>query len=133
MSWYTNKKFLIGSALTVVMGIAGWIYASSSISITGLSNKAGIVTQGQKGNNFIITRSAPQQSELEHSRRNSVVGKLRQEYVLSHDGLSPALLAGTEPVPPDWMNTRLEQMGELWRVRVKGTEYEIFSVKPLSQ
>jgi hypothetical protein len=115
------------------MGIAGWIYASSSISITGLSNKAGIVTQGQKGNNFIITRSAPQQSELENSRRNSVVGKLRQEYVLSHDGLSPALLAGTEPVPPDWMNTRLEQMGELWRVRVKGTEYEIFSVKPLSQ
>jgi hypothetical protein len=42
--------------------------------------------------------------------------------------LSPALLAGTEPVPPDWMNKRLEQMGESWRVRVRGIEYEIFPV-----
>jgi hypothetical protein len=97
-------------------------------SITGIPNNSGVVTQGQTGNNFIIAHPAPQQSELETSRRKSVVAKLRQEYVFSHDGLSPALLAGTEPVPPDWMNKRLEQMGESWRVRVRGIEYEIFPV-----
>jgi hypothetical protein len=61
-------------------------------------------------------------------RRNILIGKLCQEYILSYDGLSPALLAGTEPVSADWMNKRLEQMGEAWRVRVKGTQYEILSV-----
>jgi hypothetical protein len=128
MRWYADKKFLTGCALTVVIGVAGWIYASSSNSITAIPNNSGVVTQGQTGNNFIIAHPAPQQSELETSRRKSVVAKLRQEYVFSHDGLSPALLDGTEPVPPDWMNKRLEQMGESWRVRVRGIEYEIFPV-----
>jgi hypothetical protein len=86
------------------------------------------MTQGQTGNNFIIAHPAPQQSELETSRRKSLIATLRQEYVFSHDGLSPAFLAGSEPVPPDWMNKRLEKMGELWRVRVREIEYEIFPV-----
>jgi hypothetical protein len=68
----------------------------------------------------------PPKSEI--IRRNILIGKLYQEYILSHDGLSPALLAGTEPVSADWMNKRLEQLGEAWRVRVKGTQYEILSV-----
>jgi hypothetical protein len=66
----------------------------------------------------------PPKSEI--IRRNILIGKLYQEYILSNDGLSPALLAGTEPVSADWMNKRLAQMGESWRVRVKGSEYEIF-------
>jgi hypothetical protein len=53
-------------------------------SITGIPNNSGVVTQGQTGNNFIIAHPAPQQSELETSRRKSVVAKLRQEYVFSH-------------------------------------------------
>jgi hypothetical protein len=28
-------------------------------------------------------------------------------------------------VPAEWMNKRLAQMRELWRVRVKGGEYEV--------
>jgi hypothetical protein len=35
-------------------------------------------------------------------RRIPLLAKLRQEYVLSHDGLSPGLITGTEPVPADW-------------------------------
>jgi hypothetical protein len=60
--------------------------------------------------------------------RDALLRKFYQEYIISQDGLSPALLAGTEPVPADWMNKRLEQIGEAWRVRVKGSQYEIFSV-----
>src|SRR5216684_3094764 len=36
---------------------------------------------------------------------------LRQEYIASHDKVSPANVAGTEPVPDDWMNQRLKEMG----------------------
>jgi hypothetical protein len=41
------------------------------------------MTQGQTGNNFIIAHPAPQQSELETSRRKSLLATLRQEYVFS--------------------------------------------------
>jgi hypothetical protein len=91
-------------------------------SITNVPSNKGIVTQEQTGNNFIVPFPAPEPGS---ARRNVLIGKLRQEYIFSHDGLSPALLAGTEPVPADWMNKRLAQMGELWRVRAKGSEYEI--------
>jgi hypothetical protein len=38
------------------------------------------------------------------------IAKLRQEYILSHDNVSPAMVAGTDPVPDDWMNQRLKEM-----------------------
>lgn len=74
-------------------------------------------------------RSSDGGNTPEYHRRALLLGKLSQEYILSHDGISPALAAGTEPVPADWMNQRLEQMGEAWRVRLKGIGYEMF---PLS-
>jgi len=123
MTW--NTKFVVGSILIpVVLAAAGWIYtrSSPSNSITSIPHNTGIVTQGQTGNNIIVPFPAP---ESESARRNLLLSKLRQEYIFSHDGLSSALLAGTEPVPAEWMNKRLAQMGELWRVRVKGGEYEV--------
>jgi hypothetical protein len=122
VAWYADKKLIVGSAVTVVVGIVGWYFTSSSNSITGVYNS--IVNQGQTTNNFLIPSPAPQQSQLETNRRKSVVTQLRQKYVFSHDKLSPGLLAGTEPVPADWMNKQLEQLGEAWRVRVKGHQYE---------
>jgi hypothetical protein len=125
MRWYRDKKYIVGSILVpIVLAVAGWwIHASfsPSNSITSVLN-TGIVTQGQTGNNIIMPFPTP---EPEPAHRNGLLGRLRQEYILSHDGLSSALLAGTEPVPADWMNKRLEQMRESWRVRVKGSEYEI--------
>jgi hypothetical protein len=116
--------------ITLVLGVALYVGAearsgiekSSENSITSVPNNTGIVTQGQTGNNIIMPFPAP---EPEFARRNALLGRLRQEYIFSHDGLTSALLAGTEPVPADWMNKRLAKMGELWRVRVKGSEYEI--------
>lgn len=51
----------------------------------------------------------------EAQRRQTLLRSLRQEYVLSHDGLSPQLLAGTAPIPKDWVEARLSQLGEAWR------------------
>jgi hypothetical protein len=39
-----------------------------------------------------------------------------REYIASHDEISPALLAGTELPPAEWMNRRLEELGKPWRV-----------------
>lgn len=51
----------------------------------------------------------------EVGRRQALLARLRQEYLLGHDGLTPAMLAGTEPIPSDWVERRLEELGEPWR------------------
>ena len=55
-------------------------------------------------------------SEPESQRRQKVLRRLREEYILSHDGLSAALLAGIEQPPMEWTNGRLKELGEKWTV-----------------
>ena len=57
-----------------------------------------------------------QQNEQERGRRETIYARLREEYMLSHDVLSPALIADLEAIPPEWINKRLEKLGEKWRV-----------------
>jgi hypothetical protein len=54
------------------------------------------------------------QPELQ--RRQMLLVRLRGEYILSQDGLSAALLAGTEQPPAHWTNGRLKELGEKWTV-----------------
>lgn len=54
--------------------------------------------------------------QAEAVRRRQLLKTLSREYILSHDNLSPALLAGTEWPPLDWMNKRLKELGENWSV-----------------
>jgi hypothetical protein len=57
-------------------------------------------------------RDAPaKERAAESAKVGQTIDRLRHEYVISHDGLSSALLAGLEPVPDDWMNDRLRQLG----------------------
>jgi|SRR4051794_26731681 len=53
----------------------------------------------------------------EQKRRTGVILALRNEYILSHDGISSAMLAGLEFPPPEWINGRLTELGENWRVK----------------
>lgn len=53
----------------------------------------------------------------ETARRTALLDKLRQEYILSHDGISPAMAAGLEHAPAEWTNERLRQLGEQWQVQ----------------
>lgn len=46
------------------------------------------------------------------NRASALVDRLRGEYLASHDGISSGMLAGTEPIPDDWMNDRLRALGE---------------------
>jgi len=65
----------------------------------------------------------PQQQSKSHEppqdearRRAALLDRLRQEYTLSRDNISAALIAGTEQPPADWINKRLREMGEAWAV-----------------
>jgi len=52
----------------------------------------------------------------EAQRRQEVLDHLRNEYVQSHSGLSPDVLAGTQPPPVEWINSRLKELGEGWTI-----------------
>ena len=54
-------------------------------------------------------------SDEEKRNRTAILAKLLQLYVLSHDNISPGIMAGTEPLPKDWVEGQLEKMGEIWR------------------
>lgn len=51
----------------------------------------------------------------EMGRRKRILALLHREYILSHDNLSPGMLAGTEPLPKEWVESRLRQLAETWR------------------
>ena len=63
-------------------------------------------------------KSAPSETvqTSETTRRKNILTTLRNEYILSHDNVSPGLIAGTEQLPADWVNLRLRQLGEKWTV-----------------
>jgi len=53
---------------------------------------------------------------VEIKRRRDLLERLRREYILSHDGISPGLIAGTELPPDSWINQRLKELTERWTV-----------------
>lgn len=51
----------------------------------------------------------------ERSRRSEIIRRLHLEWLADHDGISPAMMAGTEPLAGDWVAKRLDELGEVWR------------------
>ena len=66
---------------------------------------------------------APKRNEVardEKLRRREILSLLRNEYILSHDNISAGMLAGLEMPPSEWVNRRLGQLKECWRVGANG-------------
>jgi hypothetical protein len=59
-----------------------------------------------------MTRLPLVDTETERARAR-LMSQLRQEYILSHDNLSPGMLAGTEPLPTEWLTARLSDLGPM--------------------
>ncbi len=59
-----------------------------------------------------------QVAQDEQAARARLLIKLRAEYIASHDGISPAMLSGTEHLPKDWVEKRLAALGVPWRQNV---------------
>lgn len=103
-------------AVLIIVGIAGTVVLHISRVRTDTKIDTVSALQGniwarinQQG-----PRLSPQEAELK--RRQNVEELLKGEYILSHENISSGLLAGTEPPPSDWMNKRLGELGESWRV-----------------
>ena len=51
----------------------------------------------------------------ELTRQRKILKKLHKEYVLTFEDASPKIKAKTDPLPKDWVEQRLTEMGEGWR------------------
>lgn len=63
-----------------------------------------------------VQTAREESKKADNNRRKQMLQSLVREYILSHDGLSPGLLAGTEWPPIDWLNKRVKELGESWTV-----------------
>jgi hypothetical protein len=108
----------------VIVGILGTailhlsrIHAQNAYAkeISGLRER---MDSWQRQNTELLTSllkpAPPNAKAAEVDRRQNVERALRGEYLLSHDNVSPDVLAGTEFPPADWMNQRLRELGENW-------------------
>jgi hypothetical protein len=72
----------------------------------------------------------PDRTEVEGTRRAALLRKITSKYMLDHDGISSAMMAGLELAPANYLNDGLEKLGEKWRVRsVDGPNAEIEEAK----
>ena len=53
----------------------------------------------------------------EAERKEHLLESLRDEYIASHASIDPEILAGKSVPPEAWMNKRLSDLGETWRVK----------------
>jgi hypothetical protein len=63
-----------------------------------------------------VEKETSAKTQAGETARSNVLQRLTQEYILSHDGISSGLLAGTERPPSVWMNKRLQELGYSWRI-----------------
>lgn len=61
-----------------------------------------------------LSPKAASMTEVERHRR--LLDSLRDEYVLEQKTVDPQILAGNKMPPDDWVNARLKEMGEAWKV-----------------
>lgn len=54
----------------------------------------------------------------EGERQQAILRGIWTDYLLSHDGISPGMMSGLEPLPREFVEERLEQLGEPWRRQV---------------
>jgi hypothetical protein len=65
-NWYNDKKFLVGTAVSIVLaGIGWWVHSSPSAAITNVPKNNGIFTQGQHGDNIINNNGPSKEPKLD--------------------------------------------------------------------
>jgi len=63
------------------------------------------------------------------AQRGPVLRQITQLYILSHDGISPRMMAGMELPPEEFINAELERQGATWRVRnVNGETADTYDI-----
>lgn len=125
---YIQPKRESHKATTIILIIAGLlgtgILSANRIKgervhdreMNGLNSKVDYVSkQNADLSNFLL--SAKNSAKMtEADRRKGIETVLRNDYILSHNPVDPEILAGNRMPPNEWMNSRLEEMGESWSV-----------------
>ncbi|MDQ0249223.1 hypothetical protein J2W22_001270 [Sphingomonas kyeonggiensis] len=132
--WQAPITFLIAVLLAGMLGykLAGWQFIARLDTVgERLKLKDEQIADRERKLSELrqATESPPPQIEAHGDvgdDYSAVIRQLTQLYIFSHDGLSPALLAGLELPPREWMNGQLEEMGKAWRIgTVRGAYAEI--------
>lgn len=66
----------------------------------------------------------------EYERRLRVLTQVREEYMKAFPDDVKFIQAGIDPVPLNWVNKRLEELGEAWRVELKAGGYVLPPLAP---
>jgi hypothetical protein len=61
----------------------------------------------------------------EYNRRLAILTMIRQEYFREFPDETQFINAGVEQVPVNWVNKRLEELGETWRVELQDGGYKM--------
>ena len=88
--------------------------AASGIEIAGGPTSLWIYGRGGLGAN------AP-----EYNRRLGILTAIREEYLAVFQDEAPFVNAGIDQVPVNWVNSRLEELGETWRVEMREGGYKM--------
>ena len=108
------------TAMAVFIPFVGSIVASAGLGYSWYLK----AVEAEKADADRIKAAAAAQT----ATRAMVFQQLREEYIRSNDGLSPALLAGREHPPEEWFNVNLEAIGANWRVRVIGSDVTAYDI-----
>lgn len=70
-------------------------------------------------------------SDAEKVERTQIVTQLRDLYILSHDNITPQMMAGLELPPVEWLNEQLAKYKKPWRIKsANGPTFQIYELKP---
>lgn len=118
LRWFVFTAFVAFAVATMVVNA---INREEGEYTTGQLNdriaKQGTTLNSLNGTNSEILKYFVSNKGMNEAEREANIEKtLRNEYILSHNPIDPEILAGNKMPPDAWMNTRLAQLGEKWKV-----------------
>jgi hypothetical protein len=118
-------KLMFAACGAVACVLIGWQTYRNNEAQTNLKEQLAQIERNTKEPPRVQVNVPPAQvvinppenaSPTELGRRAVLLERLREEYILSHDDISAALMAGTEQPPAYWVNMKLRGRGEKWSV-----------------
>jgi hypothetical protein len=103
--------FFVFAALTIVLNEVDRIDKDNKQQEVSGTLREVSSTEGEILKDILEDKDMP-----EVERRKHVLRILRDEYVRSHSNISAGILSGDEPLPADWTNHRLRELGQSWTV-----------------
>lgn len=70
--------------------------------------------------------------DAEVKRRYATLDKLRDQYILDNPASDPDLLAKKIYPPPDWINQKLQAIGEPWRFEDRDHPFKVTEYEPMT-